>query len=392
MKRTRVAVVTSARADYGIYLPLLRALRDAGDFELSLLVTGMHLAPEFGLTVRTIEEDGFPIGARFECLETADDPAGIARSMGRGVAGFAEVFARALPDLLVVLGDRFEMHAAALAALPFNLPVAHIHGGELTRGAMDESLRHSLTKLSHLHFVTTEEYRRRVIQLGEGPERVTCCGAPSLDNLCQVELLEPEEIETRFGVRPTPETLLVTYHPVTLEYTAAADQIDALLAALEGSGRPLLFTLGNADTGGRLLNRKVREFARGFPRAAVVETLGTQGYFSVMNSVAAMVGNSSSGIIEAASFALPVVNVGIRQQGRAHGRNVIDCGNGRAEIAAAIARACDPVFRAELQRMENPYGCGEAAQIILAKLRAVDDFRGLILKPFYDLPTTESSQ
>lgn len=381
----KVVIVTSGRADYGIYLPLLRALEAAPDFELSLFVTGMHLSPEFGLTLRTIEQDGYHIAEQVECLLSSDSPEGVALSMGLGLQGFARAFQRTQVDLLVVLGDRFEMHAAALAALPFNIPVAHIHGGELTQGAIDESLRHSLTKLSHLHFVTTEEYRQRVIQLGEEPWRVTTCGAPGLDNLQQISLLTSGQINDRFGIQPTPDTLLVTYHPVTLEYSEAEEQIDALLGALEQTGRPLLFTLGNADTSGRLLNQKIQEFAARSSQAAVVKTLGTQGYFSVMKVVAAMVGNSSSGIIEAASFGLPVVNVGIRQQGRVRGGNVIDTGNGTEEILAGIARAVDPEFRSGLQGMDNPYGSGNAAEIMVGKLRDIELNSGLVIKPFHDL-------
>lgn len=381
----KIAVVTSGRADYGIYLPLLRVLEAADDFDLTLFVTGMHLSPEFGLTVKVIEQDRYHIAERIECLLSSDSPEGIALSMGLGVQGFARAFQRNRIDLLIVLGDRFEMHAAALAALPFNFPVAHIHGGELTRGAIDESLRHSLTKLSHLHFTTTEEYRQRVIQLGEAPWRVTTCGAPSLDNLQQVSLLTAAQIKERFGVMPTAETLLITYHPVTLEYALAEEQIDALLEALEKTGRPLLFTLSNADTSGRLLNQKIHSFAARNTQAAVVHNLGTQGYFSAMQLVAAMVGNSSSGIIEAASFGLPVVNVGIRQQGRVKGPNVIDTGNTSEEIFTGIGRAVTADFRAGLQGMTNPYGCGNAAEIILAKLRDTDLHSGLTIKLFNDL-------
>lgn len=381
----KIAIVTSARADYGIYLPLLRVLEAAVDFDLSLFVTGMHLCPEFGMTIETIEEDGYHIAERVDCLLSSDSPEGVALSTGLGVQGFGRAFQRTRPDLLVVLGDRFEMHAAALAALPFNIPIVHIHGGELTRGAIDESLRHSLTKLSHLHFVTTEEYRQRVIQLGEEPWRVTTCGAPSLDNLQQLSFLTAEQINNQFGALPTAETLLVTYHPVTLEYSQAEAQINALLGVLEKTGRPLLFTLGNADTSGRLLNQKVQNFVQRCPQAGMVENLGTRGYFSVMKIVAAMVGNSSSGIIEAASFDLPVVNVGIRQQGRVRGKNVIDTGSKTEEILAGIKQAVDPEFRAGLRGMINPYGCGQAAESIVEKLRRVELGSGLILKSFHDL-------
>jgi len=380
-----IGVVTTSRADYGIYLPVLRAIVAEPDLRLKLFVTGMHLSPEFGLTVRTIEEDGFPIAERVESLLSSDSPAGISASMGIGTQGFAMAFARARPDLLLVLGDRFEMHAAALAALPFKIPVAHLHGGEITRGAIDESLRHSLTKLSHLHFVTTSEYRRRVIQLGEEPWRVTVSGAPSLDNLRDIRLLSRDEFRARFDIDPQPETLLVTYHPVTLEYEQTGEQVENLLSALARTGRPLLFTQANADTHGREINARIHKFVAEHHLAKVVDNLGTQGYFSAMALVAAMVGNSSSGIIEAASFGLPVVNIGTRQQGRTHGRNVVDTGYASAEILSGIHQATDPAFRRSLEGMVNPYGEGRAAPLIVERLVAVELGDRLLRKIFFDL-------
>lgn len=380
-----IGVVTTGRADYGIYLPVLRAIAAEPTLHLKLFVTGMHLSPEFGLTVRAIEEDGFPIAERVEALLSSDSPAGIATSMGLGVQGFAMAFSRTRPDLLLVLGDRFEMHAAALAALPFKIPVAHIHGGEVTRGAIDESLRHSLTKLSHLHFVTTLEYRRRVIQLGEEPWRVTVCGAPSLDNLREIELLSRDDFHSRFGIDLQPETLLITYHPVTLEYERTGEQVENLLAALEQTGLPLLFTQANADTHGREINARIRKFSAKNPLAAVVDNLGTQGYFSAMSLAAAMVGNSSSGIIEAASFGLPVVNIGTRQQGRMHGPNVTDTSYSTDAILTGIRRATDPVNRRSLGKIPNPYGDGRAAPLIVEQLASVELDDRLLLKTFFDL-------
>jgi UDP-N-acetylglucosamine 2-epimerase (non-hydrolysing)/GDP/UDP-N,N'-diacetylbacillosamine 2-epimerase (hydrolysing) len=379
-----IGVVTTSRADYGIYLPVLRAIVAEPNLRLKLFVTGMHLSPEFGLTVRTIEEDGFPIAERVESLLSSDSPAGIATSMGLGVQGFAMAFSRTRPDLLLVLGDRFEMHAAALAALPFKIPVAHLHGGEVTRGAIDESLRHSLTKLSHLHFVTTGEYRRRVVRLGEEPWRVTVSGAPSLDNLRDIRLLSRDQFRSRFGIDLQPETLLITYHPVTLEYERTGEQVENLLAGLGQTGRPLLITQANADTYGREVNSRIREFVALNSQAGVVDNLGTQGYFSAMSLAAAMVGNSSSGIIEAASFGLPVVNIGNRQQGRMHGRNVIDTGYSRDAILAGIRQTTDPEFRRTLEGMVNPYGEGRAAPLIVARLKEVPLDDNLLLKAFFD--------
>jgi UDP-hydrolysing UDP-N-acetyl-D-glucosamine 2-epimerase len=381
-----VGAVTTSRADFGVYRPVLRAIAAEPSMRLTLYVSGMHLSARFGNTVGEIEAEGFTVAERVEVLSDLDTPEAVAESMARGVSGFGQVFGRSRPDLLLVLGDRFEMHAAALAALPFRIPVAHIHGGELTEGAFDESLRHSMTKLSHLHFVATEEYGRRVVQLGEEPWRVTVSGAPSLDNLRDLNPLSPEELERERGVRVTPETLLVTFHPTTLEYDEAGAQADELLAALEASGRPLLFTMPNADTGGLAIRSRIEAFVARNPRAAAAETLGTRGYFGAMAACAAMVGNSSSALVEAPSFGLPAVNVGSRQGGRVRGANVIDTGCGRDEIAAGITRALNPAFRASLRGKPNPYGDGLASPRIVSRLTEVPLDQRLIMKRFHDLP------
>lgn len=379
-----IGVVTAGRSDYGIYLPVLRQIVMDPRLTLRLMATGMHLSPRFGMTVVSITADGFDVAERIEVLSDSDAPCSIAQSMARGTVGFAEVFSRSPPDILVVLGDRFEMHAAAIAALPFNVPVAHIHGGELTEGAIDDALRHSMTKLSHLHFVATEQYRHRVEQMGEEAWRVTVSGAPSLDNLASVERLSAAQIEARFGVHVTPETLMVTFHPTTLEYEEAGPQTYQLMAALKESGRPIVFTMPNADTGGKVIRGLIEWYLQNEPTAQAVESLGTAGYFGMLSCCAAMVGNSSSGLIEAPSFGLPVVNVGIRQCGRVRGANVIDVGNGREEIGAGIRRATDPAFRRSLKGKVNPYGDGKAAPRIVAKLADVELSKRLLSKRFQD--------
>ncbi|MDX9864930.1 MAG: UDP-N-acetylglucosamine 2-epimerase [Anaerolineaceae bacterium] len=382
-----IGVVTVGRSDFGIYRPVLEAIRAESTLELRLIVSGMHLSPHYGSTVEQIEAEGFIVDERVEMLLSSDSPEGIAKSMGLGTIGFAQSFAYSRPDLLLVLGDRFEMHAAALAALPFNIPVAHIHGGEVTEGAMDEALRHAITKLSHLHFTATEEYARRVIQLGEEPWRVIVSGAPGLDNLHGMSWLSAAELKERFGLRIDDAPLLVTFHPVTLEYTSAAYQIDELLHALQIRGSSVIFTLPNADTGNSVIRQKIAAFVAAHPdNAQAVESLGTQGYFSLMKLAEAMVGNSSSGIIEAASFALPVVNIGSRQGGRARGRNVIDVGYNHSEILDGIQRAVAPAMRQSLRGMQNPYGDGHAAGRIVFHLRDIPLDRKLIVKRFYDLP------
>ena len=385
-----IGVVTVARSDYGIYLPLLRKIQADPDLRLHLIVAGMHLSPEFGLTVEAIEDDGFEIGERVEMLLSSDTPGGIAKSMGLGTIGFAQSFARFRPDILVALGDRFEMHAAALAALPFKIPVAHIHGGEITQGAIDDALRHSMTKLSHLHFVSTQEYARRVMQLGEEPWRVTVSGALSLDNLHSVKLLEVHELEAKYGLRLDQPPLLVTFHPVTLEYERTEWQVGELLAALDACAMPVVFTTPNADTSGRIIIRMIKEFVRTHASAQMVDTLGTQGYFSMMAVAAAMMGNSSSGIVEAASFELPVVNVGSRQRGRVRGANIIDVDYERSSILEGLQKALDPQFRAKLYGIRNPYGSGGASEKIIEVLKQVQLDDKLVMKRFHDLEVVSS--
>jgi UDP-N-acetylglucosamine 2-epimerase (non-hydrolysing)/GDP/UDP-N,N'-diacetylbacillosamine 2-epimerase (hydrolysing) len=380
-----IGVVTVARSDYGIYLPLLKEIRSDPDLQLHLIVAGTHLSPEFGLTVRTIETDRFKIGELVEMLLSSDTPEGIAKSMGLGTIGFAQSFGRFRPDILVVLGDRFEMYAAALVALPFNIPVAHIHGGEITQGAIDDALRHSMTKLSHLHFVATQEYAQRVIQMGEEPWRVKVSGALSLDNLDDVKLLKPIELEAKFGLRLARSPLLVTFHPVTLEYEHTEWHIDELLAALDTFDIPMIFTMPNADTSGRIIIRMIKEFVRTHPSTQMVDNFGIRGYLSMMAVAAAMVGNSSSGIIEAASFELPVVNVGTRQRGRVKGTNVIDVNNQRTSIVEGLQRALDPQFRTRLRGIHNPYGSGGASKKILEILKRVRLDDKLVMKHFHDL-------
>ena len=380
----QVAVVTGSRADYGIYTPILRLLRDDPAARVFLLVTGAHLSKEFGMTVETIEADGYEIAERIDMEVGADTPEAIARSTGLALTGFAAAFARRRPDVLVVLGDRLEMLAAAAASLPFNIPVAHVHGGEATEGAIDDAVRHAITKMSHLHFVALEAYAERVIQMGESPWRVTVSGAPGLDHLNDFTPLSRTELERECGVRVADTTLLVTFHPVTLEYGRTASHIAELLAALREVGAPVVFTFPNADTSSRAIIEAARRYVSDVRNAQLTVSLGTRGYLSLMSHAAAMVGNSSSGILEAASFRLPVVNVGMRQQGRVRGKNVLDVDCARADIAAAIRTALSQEFRASLSDLVNPYGDGHAAQRIVERLRSVELNDTLLRKRFHD--------
>ncbi|MGD9123558.1 MAG: UDP-N-acetylglucosamine 2-epimerase [Desulfarculaceae bacterium] len=380
-----IGLVTTSRADWGIYRPLARAIDLDAELDLNLIVSGMHLSPEFGLTVEQIEAEGFEVAERVECLLSSDSPQGTAKSMGIGVVGFAQALERLRPDILLVLGDRFEMFAAALAAVPFNLPIAHVHGGELTLGAIDDSLRHALTKFSHLHFVSTEEYGRRVMQMGEEPWRVVVCGAPSLDNLAQMELWGKNELKEDIGLALEPPPLLVTFHPATRELSGAGEQVDELLEALAEIVRPVIFTMPNADAGSRAVAERVSAFTQKHHFAHIRDNLGSRKYFSLMASAAAMVGNSSSGILEAASFKLPVVNVGSRQQGRIRPQNVIDVPCQQGQILEGIGLALDPDFRAGLEGLQNPYYQGGAAAIIADHLKKIALDQNMTAKSFHDL-------
>ena len=380
-----IGVVSTSRADYGIYLPLLKSLQADPEFALKLYVSGTHLSPEFGLSVRSIEADGFEIAERVELVLSSDTPQSIAISMGLGLIGFGQSFSKYRPDILVVLGDRYEMLVAALAALPFKIPVAHLAGGELTEGAIDDSLRHSLSKLSHLHFTATREYANRVIQLGEDPSRVFVCGALALDTILTAPRLPPEELRRRFGIDVEQPFLLVTFHPVTLEFDQAEWQIRELLAALDLAAFPVVFTMPNSDTAGRIIAANIRQWVQSHP-AVAIDNLGSEAYHSVMCHAAAVVGNSSSGIIEAPSIKVPVVNIGTRQAGRIRARNVIDVAYERSEVLNSIRIATSDEFRNSLRTLVNPYAneTNSAVSTILQVLKTTPLDDSLVRKRFHD--------
>lgn len=379
-----IAVVTVGRSDWGIYLSLLRSIEAHPDLRLRLLVSGMHLSPEFGLTVRDIAAAGFEVFERVESLLSSDTPTGIAQSVGVGVLGFAQVFSRYQPDILVLLGDRFDMLPAGLAALPFRIPIAHLYGGELTEGAMDDGIRHALTKLSHLHFVAAEPYASRLRQMGEEDWRIVVSGALSLDAVRESKLMSAQELNEQFGVDAGSPFLLVTYHPVTLEVEETVAQVEHLLGALDKQGMPCLFTYPNADTAWRSIVERIEAYCAAHPRSRLICNAGQRGYFSLMNVAAAMVGNSSSGLIEAPAFGLPVVNIGNRQRGRLHAANVLNCAAEREAIAVALDMVLSPEFRAGLRGLTNPYGDGHAAERIVERLATVKLGRPLVGKRFAD--------
>jgi UDP-N-acetylglucosamine 2-epimerase (non-hydrolysing) len=382
--RRAIGVVTVARSDYGHLRPLLEALAAAPDVELLVYVGGSHLSERFGRTGDLVAADGWPIAARVDMGIDDDTPAAIATAMGAGVAGFAAAFAGRRPDLLVVLGDRYEMLSAAVAALPFTLPVAHLHGGEVTEGAIDEQIRHAITKLAHLHFTAAEPYAARVRQLGEEAWRVHVSGAPGLDRLRARASLSREALAQRLAQPLGRPTLLVTFHPETLLPGDVPRQAAELTAALEKVDGLVVATAPGADTAQKAITEALERLAARRPDTIVATTLGDDVYCSLLREADVMVGNSSSGLIEAPTFGLPVVNVGDRQRGRLRAANVLDVAAERSAIAGAVRRALHPAFRRGLAGLVNPYGDGLAAPRISRVLREVDLGPRLVRKRFAD--------
>lgn len=385
-EKRKICVITGTRAEYGLLYWLMRDIESADDMELQLVVTGMHLSPEFGLTYRQIEADGFTISRKVEMLLSSDTPVGITKSMGLAMSGFADAYAELEPDLVVVLGDRFEIFSAAAAATVARIPVAHLHGGETTEGAFDESFRHSITKMSHLHFVAAEEYRRRVVQLGEDPGRVHTVGALGIDNIKRLSLLSRDQLEDAIGFKLGKRNLLVTFHPVTLEQSTAQVQLKELLLALDRlEDTRIIFTKANADPDGRVINRMIDEYVEAHPSISIArDSLGQLNYLSAMQYIDGVVGNSSSGLIEAPTFKVGVVNIGDRQRGRLKAENVIDCVPERKDILAAMQRVFSREFKDGLVNTKNPYGDGGAAEKIIEVIRgySLDD---ILKKSFFNL-------
>jgi len=383
----KICVVTGTRAEYGLLYRVMREIEQSERLELQLAVTGMHLSPEFGLTYREIERDGFSIDAKVEMLLSSDTPLGTAKSMSLGVSGFADAFARLAPDAVLVLGDRYEIFAAAQAAYVMGLPVAHIAGGETTEGAVDEGFRHSVTKMSLLHFVSAEPYRTRVIQLGEDPARVFNVGSTGLDYLTRMELPGRDELQRELDFAFGSPLFLVTYHPATLG--EPAESFAQLLRALDRFPEAsVIFTYPNSDASGRAIIAMIEEHtaSRGNCRAFV--SLGQRRYLSALKHADLALGNSSSGLTEAPSFRTPTVNVGVRQQGRLRASSVIDVSPDAGAIEAAIARALSPEFRRIAANTQNPYGAGDASAAIVRELEKADF--SVIRKKFYDIAWTEA--
>lgn len=382
----KICVVTGTRAEFGLLRWLMQEIQNEPQMELQVIATGMHLSPEFGLTYREIEQAGFVINAKVEMLLSADTATAVTKSMGLGLISYADVYERLAPDLIVVLGDRFEIFAATAAALIAGISVAHLHGGETTEGAFDEAIRHSITKMSHLHFVAAEDYRHRVIQLGEQPERVFLVGGLGIDAIKRIKLLDREKLEESLGFKFGRRNLLITFHPVTLEgQNSSGHQMAELLAALEGlEDTHLIFTMPNADTGGRELAMMVSDFVASHQNACVHTSLGQQRYLSCMKYVDAVVGNSSSGLAEAPSMGIATINIGDRQKGRLSASSVINCEPTQQSISGALSTIFDSSFRSTLRSTKNPYGSGGASEKIVEVIKK-HDLKNLLKKSFFNL-------
>jgi GDP/UDP-N,N'-diacetylbacillosamine 2-epimerase (hydrolysing) len=380
-----VCVVTGTRAEYGLLRWVMEGIEKSPSLNLQLVVTGMHLSPEFGLTVNEIKSDGFVVNRCVEMLVSSDTPTGITKSIGLGLTGFADVMMDLEPDLVLILGDRYEILAAAISAMIARVPLAHLHGGEATEGSIDEAIRHSITKMSHIHFVATDEYRNRVIQLGEQPDNVYQVGGLGIDNISNLELLDRKTLEESLGFQFKERNLLITFHPVTLESKSSQFQMAELLASLDDlEDTYLIFTMPNSDTDGRILFQQIEKFVSKHNNASVFTSLGQLKYLSCIAQVDAVIGNSSSGLTETPSFKKATINIGDRQRGRMKAASVIDCLPERSAILNTLEKIYLDEFQKKLKSVVNPYGEGGASKLILEILESanLDD---IVKKSFYDI-------
>lgn len=369
MMGNKICVITGSRAEYGLLKGLMKSILEDQEIVLQLICTNMHLSTEFGLTYREIEVDGFTIDRKVEMLLASDTASGTAKSMGLAAIGFADAFTELKPDMLVLLGDRYEILTAASVGLIFNIPIAHIHGGEITEGAYDNSIRHAVSKMSNLHFTSTEEYRKRVLQLGEEPQTVFNVGALGVENISKIKLMDREEFENSIGFKLRSQNLIITFHPVTLDNESSIHQVDSLLQALgEFPEVGLILTYPNSDSEGREIIKRLKEFVKdNGERAVVFESLGQLRYFSALQYVDAVVGNSSSGVIEVPSFNIPTLNIGNRQYGRIAANSVINCSTDTHDIQSKLAQILKSPGRKN--KVENPYYKSGTAQNIIKELK-----------------------
>ena len=382
----KICVATATRAEYGLLKPLMAAIKDEPKWQLQILATGAHLSPEFGSTYKIIEKDGFAIDKKVEMLLSSDTSASVIKSMGLGMIGFADALQELNPDLLIILGDRYEMLSLASSALIFNIPIAHLHGGEITEGAYDDAIRHSITKMSHLHFASTEDYKNRIIQLGENPDFVHNVGAIGLDNVRNLSFFSKEELEKDLNIQFKKFNYQVTFHPSTLDKESPENQFQTLLYAIDKQEDSFfVFTKANADTGGRIINTMIDEYSTQNPqKAKAFISLGNLRFLSVVKYCDAIVGNSSSGILEVPSLKTATINIGDRQKGRKQAQSIINTSVDEKEIIAAFETARSESFKKIVRETENPYGSGNTTEKIIDVLRRVD-INSFRTKPFYDL-------
>ncbi len=382
----RIGVVTGTRAEYGLLKPLLQKIKEDDLLDLYLIVTGAHLEQRFGYTCQEISQDGFHISQKIDMDLSSDSAKGICRSISKEIKGLAEAFDRSDMDLLILLGDRYETLVSALTAAMFNIPIAHIHGGETTKGAVDDAFRHAVTKMSHLHFASTQSYARRIIQMGEPPQTVFHVGAIGTENIRTIDFLTREELAEKYTNLFSADYMMVTYHPATLNEQPVQEQMNALFDVIsEMPEYHYIFTYANADKGGAVINEMIDAFAAGHGNAAALKSMGQTGYLSALNNACAVIGNSSSGIIEAPSFHIPTVNIGDRQEGRAAGPSVIHCGNGYQEIRAAFQTAVSPAFRKKCREYHNPYEGTHTCDTILTEIKKALHKGICLQKEFYDI-------
>ncbi|MHB8099926.1 MAG: UDP-N-acetylglucosamine 2-epimerase [Sulfuricurvum sp.] len=381
----KICVVTGTRAEYGLLYWLMKEIDADSDLELQIIVTGMHLSPEFGLTYKELDKD-FTITKKIEMLLSSDTSIGISKSMGLAQISFAEAYDELKPDIVVVLGDRYEIFSAVSAAMIARIPIAHLHGGETTEGAFDESIRHSITKMSHLHFTASQEYRNRVIQMGEYPERVFNVGGLGIENIKRLTLLNKEAFEESIEFKLGKKNILVTFHSVTLENSTASSQFQELLDTIDRLEETnIIFTKANSDTDGRVINQMIDEYVAKNPHKSVGFTsLGQVRYLSAMQFVDAVVGNSSSGLTEAPSFKIGTINIGDRQKGRIKAKSVIDCEPNKKEIKKAFEKLYSQEFQANVQNVQNPYGDGSSSKLIIGSIKKID-LSKILKKSFYNL-------
>ena len=386
MKKRKICVVTGTRAEYGLLRWLMDGINKSTKLDLQIVVTGMHLSPEFGLTYQEIENDGFKIDKKIEMLLSADTPSSISKSTGLGLIGFADAFFELNPDIVIVLGDRYEVLAASLAAMFENIPIAHIHGGETTAGAFDEAIRHSITKMSWWHFVAADEYEKRVIQLGEIPGRVFNVGGLGVDAIKKTNLLSKDELMIKTGIKFGKKNLLITYHPVTLENKTSQQDFKSLLDVLSKiKDIYLIFTMPNSDSDGRVIKKMINDFVfNQSERSISFTSMGSLNYLSTLQYVDGVVGNSSSGLAEAPTFKIGTINIGDRQKGRLKAESIIDCEPTKKSIKLAIDKLYGHKFQKDIHSVQNPYGDGDAIEKIMSILSnkpIPEDMK----KDFYDL-------